>query len=98
MLGLYQNPEVSRSNFNPGIFGLFGRNTSNKKQFTSDQPLLKGRSPSIYQVLKRLHNERGQPSTGININYITSFCPQLYKYCIAELQITVGHRTLTEQD
>ena len=30
MLGLYQNDEVSRSNFSPGIFGLSGRKTSEK--------------------------------------------------------------------
>lgn len=30
MVGLYQNTEVSLSNFNPGIFGLSGRNTSEK--------------------------------------------------------------------
>ena len=28
MLGLYQNDEVSRSNFNPGTFGLSDRKTS----------------------------------------------------------------------
>ena len=30
ILGLYQNDEVSRSNFNPGTFGLSDRKTSEK--------------------------------------------------------------------